>query len=125
MPLVSLTLATLRSAEFGFLGVVVKTCVHTPRRWGAPLRAGVLVFDCLVARPLRTSCSMVGTCDLLGGVELGASGVAGARRAVTRTPDARSYLAGAATGRAGEGGGRRPGGARAASGPGVRPRRQA
>src|SRR5664279_3094479 len=30
--LVSLTLATLRKAEFGFLGVVVYTLVHTPRR---------------------------------------------------------------------------------------------
>ena len=43
---------------------VVNTRVHTPRRCGAPLSAGVFVFDCLVARPLRTSCSMVGTRDL-------------------------------------------------------------
>src|ERR1700690_2617574 len=63
-PLVRRTRATLRSAEFGFLGVVVKTRVHTPRRWGAPLSAGVLVLDCLDARPLRTSCSIVGTRDL-------------------------------------------------------------
>src|SRR5579863_10753364 len=66
IPLVSRTRATLRSAEFGFLGVVVKTRVHTPRRWGAPLSAGVLVLDCLDARPLRTSCSIVGTRDLWG-----------------------------------------------------------
>jgi hypothetical protein len=30
MPLVSLTLAILRSAEFGFLGVIVLTRVQTP-----------------------------------------------------------------------------------------------
>src|SRR5580700_11549529 len=65
-PLVSRTRATLRSAEFGFLGVVVKTRVHTPRRWGAPRSAGVLVLDCFDARPLRTSCSIVGTRDLGG-----------------------------------------------------------
>src|SRR5688572_200992 len=65
MPLDRRTRATLRSAEFGFLGVVVYTRVHTPRRWGAPLSAGVLPlagFDC---RPLRTSCWMVGTNDPL------------------------------------------------------------
>ena len=45
MPEVSRTRATLRSAEFGFFGVVVKTRVHTPRRCGEPLRAGVLVFS--------------------------------------------------------------------------------
>src|SRR5881628_42628 len=59
-PLVSRTLATLRSAEFGFFGVVVYTRVHTPRRCGAPRRAGVLVLSALVSRPLRTSCAMVG-----------------------------------------------------------------
>src|SRR5580658_6367420 len=64
MPLVNRTRATFRSAEFGFFGVVVKTRVHTPRRWGAPFRAGVFVFDCLDTRPLRTSCSIVGTRDL-------------------------------------------------------------
>src|SRR3954463_4431129 len=60
-PLVSRTFATLRSAEFGFFGVVVYTRVQTPRRCGEPLRAGVLVFDALSRRPLRTSCWMVGT----------------------------------------------------------------
>src|SRR5580692_2816912 len=64
MPLVSRTRATFRRAEFGFLGVVVNTRVQTPRRWGAPFRAGVFVFDCLDCRPLRTSCSIVGTRDL-------------------------------------------------------------
>src|SRR3954449_10443578 len=60
MPLVSRTRATLRSAEFGFFGVVVYTRVQTPRRWGEPLSAGVLVFSTLSCRPLRTSCWMVG-----------------------------------------------------------------
>ena len=65
MPEVSLTRATLRSAEFGFLGVVVYTRVHTPRRCGEPLRAGVVVFVTLSCRPLRTSWLMVGNLDPL------------------------------------------------------------
>src|SRR5215204_6269899 len=60
MPEVSLTRATLRRAEFGFLGVVVYTRVHTPRRWGEPFRAGVLVLPTLSWRPLRTSWLIVG-----------------------------------------------------------------
>jgi len=56
MPLVSLTRATLRSAEFGFFGVVVYTRVQTPRRWGLPLSAGVFVLLVLSWRPFRTSC---------------------------------------------------------------------
>src|ERR1044071_3679876 len=59
--LLSFTRATLRSAEFGFLGVVVYTRVHTPRRWGLPLSAGVLVLLVLALRPFRTSCWIVGT----------------------------------------------------------------
>src|ERR1700691_6095810 len=58
--LVSLTRATLRSAEFGFFGVVVYTRVQTPRRCGLCLSAGVLFFDTLSWRPLRTSCWIVG-----------------------------------------------------------------
>src|SRR5687767_1013108 len=69
MPFVSRTRATLRSAEFGFLGVVVYTRVHTPRRCGAatfflrPLpdfRPGVASFLVLGFRPLRTSWDVVG-----------------------------------------------------------------
>src|SRR3954452_13271719 len=63
MPVVKRTRATLRSAEFGFFGVVVNTRVHTPRRCGDPLRAGVLVFSALDCRPLRTSWAIVGTRD--------------------------------------------------------------
>src|SRR5215203_334222 len=65
MPLVRRTRATLRRAEFGFFGVLVYTRVHTPRRWGAPFRAGVLVLSDLVTRPLRTSCWMVGNANLV------------------------------------------------------------
>src|SRR4051812_41661204 len=66
MPLVSRTRATLRSAEFGFFGVVVYTRVHTPPRWGEPFSAGVLVFSTLSSRPLRTSWLIVG----MGGLDL-------------------------------------------------------
>src|SRR6266508_1335117 len=59
--LVSRTRATLRSAEFGFLGVVVYRRVQTPRRCGLPLSAGVLVLVVFAWRPLRTSCWIVGT----------------------------------------------------------------
>src|SRR5690349_9955139 len=58
--LLSFTRATLRSAEFGFLGVVVYTRVHTPRRCGLPFSAGVLVLLVFAWRPFRTSCWMVG-----------------------------------------------------------------
>src|SRR3954471_11957674 len=61
MPLVSRTRATLRSAEFGFFGVLVYTRVQTPRRWGAPFSAGVFVLVVFDWRPLRTSCWIVGT----------------------------------------------------------------
>src|SRR5215218_5846955 len=69
MPFVSRTRATLRSAEFGFFGVVVYTRVQTPRRWGAAtrflrplpdLRPGVASFFFGALRPLRTSCEVVG-----------------------------------------------------------------
>ena len=69
------TRAILRSAEFGFFGVIVRTIVQTPRFWGAPLRsctnrrssefhvvrsAGVSTFGFWLFRPLRTSCEIVG-----------------------------------------------------------------
>src|SRR5919197_3554954 len=69
IPLVSRTRATLRSAEFGFLGVVVYTRVHTPRRCGAAtrrlrprpdFRPGVATFFFGALRPLRTSWEVVG-----------------------------------------------------------------
>src|SRR4029453_18681328 len=60
MPFVNRTRATLRRAEFGFLGVVVYTRVQTPRFWGAPRRAGVFVLLFGLTRPLRTSWLTVG-----------------------------------------------------------------
>src|SRR4051812_49078544 len=60
---------TLRRAEFGFLGVVVYTRVHTPRFCGAAtfflrplpdLRPGVASFLVFGVRPLRTSWEVVG-----------------------------------------------------------------
>src|SRR4051812_30706616 len=56
----SRTRHTLRRAEFGFFGVVVYTRMQTPRRWGEPFSAGVLLFSILLSRPLRTSWAMVG-----------------------------------------------------------------
>src|SRR5436305_13695242 len=69
MPPEMRTRATLRSAEFGFFGVVVYTRVHTPRRCGAAtfflrplpdLSPGVASFFLGAMRPLRTSCEVVG-----------------------------------------------------------------
>src|SRR4029450_12818608 len=79
MPLVRRTRAILRSAEFGFFGVIVRTWRQTPRFCGAPgidtcrrrrlfqfLRmAGALTFFVLVWRPWRTSWLIVGTKTLL------------------------------------------------------------
>jgi hypothetical protein len=42
-------------AEFGFLGVVVYTRVHTPRFCGDAASAGTLLFARFVERGLRTS----------------------------------------------------------------------
>jgi hypothetical protein len=78
-PLLRRTRATLRSAEFGFLGVVVYTRVQTPRFcgepwscWGDPFsefkvhcRSGAFDFLLVGRRPLRISCRIVGTFVLL------------------------------------------------------------
>ena len=58
--LVNLTLATLRMAEFGFLGVVVYTRTHTPLRCGHELSAGALLFSICRFLPFRTNCWIVG-----------------------------------------------------------------
>src|SRR6187397_2739866 len=60
IPFVRRTRATLRSAEFGFFGVCVYTRVQTPRFWGAPRSAGVLVRDLGATRPFLTSWFTVG-----------------------------------------------------------------
>src|SRR5215213_2119579 len=85
IPFVRRTRATLRSAEFGFFGVVVYTRVHTPRRCGAavfflrPLpdfRPGVAIFLGLGERPLRISWLVVGM----------RRGMVAAGRPITRPP---------------------------------------
>src|SRR5215472_15695775 len=60
MPFVSRTRATLRSAEFGFLGVVVYTRVHTPRFCGERWSAGAFPLALCLARPRLMSWLMVG-----------------------------------------------------------------
>ena len=89
--LVSRTRAILRSAEFGFLGVIVRTCRQTPRFCGAPgigtwrclrlfqfLRmAGALILEIFGFRPLRTSWLIVGTTTRLLSVDSGGGGPVG------------------------------------------------
>ena len=58
--MVNLTLAILRKAEFGFLGVIVRTCKQTPRLWGQALRAGDLLFFFLDILPNLINCEIVG-----------------------------------------------------------------
>jgi len=48
-------LATFRSAEFGFFGVVVYTRVQTPRRCGELPSAGTLLLAAATRRGLRIS----------------------------------------------------------------------
>jgi hypothetical protein len=60
MPLVKRTRATLRNAEFGFLGVWVYTRVQTPRFCGDSCSAGLAVLYRGAVRPLRTSWLNVG-----------------------------------------------------------------
>src|SRR6202795_1250724 len=64
MELVRRTRATLRSAEFGFLGVCVYTRMHTPRFSGQPINAGDFVLTWTFSRPMRTNCENVGTVSL-------------------------------------------------------------
>src|SRR6187431_2655920 len=60
MPLDRRTRATLRRAEFGFLGVVVYTRVHTPRRCGQESKALDLLLALIISRPFLTNCCIVG-----------------------------------------------------------------
>ncbi len=60
MPVVNLTLAILRSAELGFLGVMVRTCKHTPRLCGQAFKAGDLLFFFLDILPNLINCEIVG-----------------------------------------------------------------
>jgi hypothetical protein len=54
------TRATLRKAEFGFLGVVVYTRVQTPRFCGHAFKAGTLFRFLTAFRDLRVSWLIVG-----------------------------------------------------------------
>jgi hypothetical protein len=47
IPFESRTRAIFRNAEFGFLGVIVRTCVHTPRLNGDPLPRVNFPFNAL------------------------------------------------------------------------------
>ena len=60
MPLVNLTRATFLKAEFGFLGVLVYTRVHTPLLWGEPSKAGAFSFPLTSFLPILMSWFMVG-----------------------------------------------------------------
>src|SRR5690606_2740269 len=78
MPFESRTRAILRSAELGFLGVMVLTCVQTPRLNGEPLprvsfpfstlrlkrSAGAFTFAITRLRGFRTSWLIVGILSL-------------------------------------------------------------
>src|SRR5262245_25776875 len=57
------TRAILRSAEFGFFGVVVFTTRQTPRFWGHACSTGLLDRLRTLRRPLRTSWLIVGMRD--------------------------------------------------------------
>src|SRR5262245_21033014 len=60
VPLDSRTRAILRSAEFGFFGVIVLTCKQTPRFCGHPCMAGCFGFDFCGRRGLRINWLIVG-----------------------------------------------------------------
>src|SRR5438270_926112 len=60
LPLESRTRATFRSAELGFLGVIVLTWRQTPRLNGQPSSTGLLVLYNTGRRGLRTSWLIVG-----------------------------------------------------------------
>lgn len=60
MPVVSLTLAILRRAELGFLGVMVLTCRQTPLLCGQLFKAGDLLFFFLDILPDLINWEIVG-----------------------------------------------------------------
>src|SRR5712664_2408535 len=59
-PLVRRTFATLRSAKFGYFGVVGETRDHPPRFCGEPASAGTLLYAGKRVRALRTNWLTVG-----------------------------------------------------------------
>src|SRR5262245_55220416 len=70
MPLDRRTRATLRKAEFGFLGVMILTCRHTPFFCGQPCMAGCFGLRYCWRRGLRTSWLIVGIPNSPGGYGL-------------------------------------------------------
>src|SRR3989442_3737174 len=93
MPFVRRTLATLRNAEFGFFGVRVITCRHTPRRCGHDPSAGAFDFAFSWRRPLRTSWLIVGICQ---SVERHLPGDARSAKTITRSRATQVLLGGLA-----------------------------
>src|SRR5579871_17541 len=65
-PLDRRTRATLRSAELGFLGVMILTWRQTPFFWGQPCKAGCLGRRYCCTRGLRTNWLIVGISDPVG-----------------------------------------------------------
>ena len=68
LPLLRRTRAIFRRAEFGFFGVMVLTCKHTPRFCAHLSRTGALLNLRGIRRCLRTNWLIVGigTLDILG-----------------------------------------------------------
>ena len=60
LPLLKRTRVILRRAEFGFFGVIVRTCRHTPRFCGQRSSTGDLENFRFGRRRLRTSWLIVG-----------------------------------------------------------------
>src|SRR5262245_10457678 len=60
VPLDSRTRAIFRRAEFGFFGVIVLTCRHTPRFCGHPCMAGCFGLERCGTRGLRINWLIVG-----------------------------------------------------------------
>jgi hypothetical protein len=61
----------LRSAEFGFFGVVVYTRVQTPRFCGDAASAGTLDFQAGSLRPVRINCVVVAISTFWGSAREG------------------------------------------------------
>src|SRR5579875_689715 len=91
LPLESRTRATLRRAEFGFLGVIVLTWRHTPRLNGEDSRTGALVLYWTGRRGLRTSWLIVGINRSFRSLDLISWPRAGARPRSSRPPPTRSH----------------------------------
>src|SRR5690349_1572567 len=97
LPLESRTRATLRSAEFGFLGVIVLTWRQTPRLNGQASSTGDLVLYLTGRRGLRTSWLIVGMSGVVPLTPAGPEGVCCARsgwrwRGIPASPRAKQVV---------------------------------